>query len=218
MTADRLPGRAGSTGGEATSTAPVTATRKSRSASTPANKTTAAKAIAAKTIAAKTTAAKTTAAKTTAKVTASGSTARPRTSKRAGASSGALESVPDGSAAQAAETVPPQPLPLSALTGSSASGWRALIDPTSPALVYAGVVGVVAGFALLFIAWSQVAAQSDVWRQMPFVLSAGFPGLGLIMTGLVLSSVGVRRQEGARRQRQMAALTEALRAAEHRAG
>lgn len=101
---------------------------------------------------------------------------------------------------------------------ASRSGWRALVDPSSPALVYVGVVAVVAGFALLFLAWSEVAAQADVWRQMPFVVSAGFPGLGLIMTGLVLASVGVRRQEGIRRQRQMAALTEALRSAERRGG
>jgi hypothetical protein len=98
------------------------------------------------------------------------------------------------------------------------SGWFVLAGPSSPALVYAGVVAVVAGFALLFLAWSEVAAQSDVWRQMPFVISAGFPGLGLIMTGLVMASVGVRRQEGLRRQRQMAALTEALRSVEDRAG
>lgn len=112
----------------------------------------------------------------------------------------------------------PVPAPPTAAPGSRRSGWRALADPSSPALIYAGVVAVVAGFALLFVAWSEVAAQADVWRQMPFVLSAGFPGLGLIMTGLVLASVGVRRQEGVRRQRQMAALTEALRAVEQRAG
>jgi hypothetical protein len=77
---------------------------------------------------------------------------------------------------------------------------------------------VVAGFALLFLAWSDVAAQSEVWRQMPFLSSAGFPGLGLVMAGLVVASLGVRRQDGARRERQMAELTEALRSLDHRLG
>ena len=114
-----------------------------------------------------------------------------------------------------ARSVAPAPVSgPSVAAGSSPSGWRALGDPSSPVLIYVGVVAVVAGFALLFVAWSEVAAQSDVWRQMPFVLSAGFPGLGLIMSGLVMASVGVRRQEGVRRQRQMAALTEALRSVE----
>lgn len=137
-------------------------------------------------------------------------------------------SVPKAPAAAAPPDLPPTPasapttrsatpVPAPASLGGAAhsrSGWRVLGDPSSPSLVYVAVVAVVAGFALLFVAWSEVAAQSDVWRQMPFVLSAGFPGLGLIMTGLVTASVGVRRQEGARRQRQMAALTEALRSVE----
>ena len=124
---------------------------------------------------------------------------------------------PRASVAGAAASSRPAPV-LPAGSGPSRSGWRALADPSSPALVYVGVVAVVVGFALLFLAWSEVAAQADVWRQMPFVLSAGFPGLGLIMTGLVMASIGVRRQEGVRRQRQMAALTEALRSVEQQVG
>ena len=123
---------------------------------------------------------------------------------------------PRASVAGAASSRPAPVLPAG--SGPSRSGWRALADPSSPALVYVGVVAVVVGFALLFLAWSEVAAQADVWRQMPFVLSAGFPGLGLIMTGLVMASIGVRRQEGVRRQRQMAALTEALRSVEQQVG
>ncbi|HET6793493.1 MAG TPA: hypothetical protein VFH45_03570, partial [Acidimicrobiales bacterium] len=52
--------------------------------------------------------------------------------------------------------------------------------------------------------------QADVFLQMPYLLSAGLPGLGLVMVGLVVINVSARRQDGARRARQMAALGEVL--------
>lgn len=88
--------------------------------------------------------------------------------------------------------------------------WAFVTDPSSLIPTYAGVVAVVAGFALLFYCWSRVAAQADVWRQMPYLVSAGLPGLGLIMAGLVGINISAKRQDGARRAAQMATLTEAL--------
>jgi hypothetical protein len=46
---------------------------------------------------------------------------------------------------------------------------------------------------------------------MPYVVSAGLPGIGLVMTGLVIVNVSSRRQDGAERARQMDTLSEALR-------
>jgi hypothetical protein len=46
---------------------------------------------------------------------------------------------------------------------------------------------------------------------MPYLVSAGLPGLGLILTGLVIVNVSARRQDAAARERQMATLTEAMR-------
>ena len=86
-----------------------------------------------------------------------------------------------------------------------------LFDPASYLLTYLGIVVTLIGFALIGIAWSQVAGLVDVWKQMPYLLSAGLPGLGLVMTGLVVVNVSARRQDGATRARQMATLTEALR-------
>jgi hypothetical protein len=88
---------------------------------------------------------------------------------------------------------------------------RALTDPSSLVPTYAGVVIVLAGFALIGLAWARVAGLVDVWRQMPYVVSAGLPGLGLVMTGLVVINVAARRQDAAARARQMDMLTEALR-------
>jgi hypothetical protein len=92
----------------------------------------------------------------------------------------------------------------------SRSRWRFLTDPSSVVPTIGGVFVMVIGFTLLAIGWSQVAGLTDVWKQMPYLLSAGLPGLGLVMVGLVIINVSARRQDGAARARQMAALTEAL--------
>jgi hypothetical protein len=99
--------------------------------------------------------------------------------------------------------------PLAGL-GRRESRFRRLLDPASPTLIYLGVAVVIAGFVFLAVGWSSVAGEVDVWRQMPYVLSAGLPGVALVMTGLVLVNVAVRRQDGANRQRENAALAEAL--------
>ena len=101
--------------------------------------------------------------------------------------------------------------PLSAQQFARRSRLRSLTDPASLIPTYAGVVIALIGFALIAYAWSKVAGLVDVWRQMPYLLSAGLPGLGLVMTGLVVVNVSARRQDSAARARQMATLTEAMR-------
>jgi hypothetical protein len=81
------------------------------------------------------------------------------------------------------------------------SRWRLLTDPASHVPTYLGVVVAAIGFVMIGIAWAQ----------MPYLLSAGLPGLGLVMVGLVIINISARRQDGAARARQMAALTEAMR-------
>ena len=100
---------------------------------------------------------------------------------------------------------------LNADFGTRRSRLRALTDPASLIPTYAGVVVTVIGFGLLILAWARVAGLIDVWKQMPYVMSAGLPGLGLVMTGLVIINVSARRQDSAARARQMATLTEAMR-------
>jgi hypothetical protein len=104
---------------------------------------------------------------------------------------------------------------LSSLDGGQAearprSRWRALVEPASYVPTYVGILLTLGGFALIAIAWSQVAGETDVWRQMPYVMSAGFPGLGLIMSGLLIINVAAKRQDSAERARQLETLTEAL--------
>jgi hypothetical protein len=95
--------------------------------------------------------------------------------------------------------------------GGRRSRLRAVTDPASLLPTYAGVLIALVGFAMIGIGWARVAGLVDVWRQMPYLLSAGLPGLGLVMTGLVVINVSARRQDAAARARQMETLTEALR-------
>jgi hypothetical protein len=87
---------------------------------------------------------------------------------------------------------------------------RAITDPSSTLPVYLGVVVAAVGFVLLVIGWSDVAGTVDVGRQMPYLMSTGLPGIALVMVGLVLVNISVRRQDSADRARQMGALTETL--------
>ena len=100
------------------------------------------------------------------------------------------------------------------ISGSSRSRLRFLrviTDPASLVPTYIGVVVALVGFALIGYGWAKVAGLVDVWKQMPYLVSAALPGLGLVMTGLVIVNVSARRQDGAERARQMATLTEAMR-------
>lgn len=90
------------------------------------------------------------------------------------------------------------------------SRWRTIVDPSSYVPTYIGITLTLAGFGLIAIAWAKVAGLTDVWKQMPYVMSAGFPGLGLIMTGLLAINIAAKRQDAAERARQLETLTEAL--------
>jgi uncharacterized membrane protein len=87
---------------------------------------------------------------------------------------------------------------------------RAITDPSSAVPVFLGVVVAAVGFVLLVIGWSDVAGTVDVGRQMPYLMSTGLPGIALVMVGLVVVNISIRRQDSAERARQMSALTETL--------
>ena len=84
------------------------------------------------------------------------------------------------------------------------------LEPASLVPTYVGIVVIAVGFALIGVAWAQIAAQTDVALQMPYLVSAGFTGLGLVMLGIIVVSIAAKRQDGAERARQMQTLTEAM--------
>jgi hypothetical protein len=108
--------------------------------------------------------------------------------------------------------------PLVAAPSGRRSVLQSLADPASKLPTYIGVVLVLIGFALIGVAWAKVAPLTDVALQFPYLLSAGLPGLGLVMVGLVVVNVAARRQDAAERARQLATLTEAMRSLQRTRG
>lgn len=75
--------------------------------------------------------------------------------------------------------------------------------------VSAGVLLVVAGFVALFLAWNGAAAKDYVEGQLPYVISGGMVGLGLIGAGLTIVNVQARRADQAELLTRLEALIEA---------
>lgn len=82
--------------------------------------------------------------------------------------------------------------------------------PVSPTLTYIGIVVAAAGFVVLLVTWGKVGALTAVPLQMPYLLSGGLGGIGLVMTGLTLISVNAKRQDASARERQLGQLREVL--------
>ena len=61
--------------------------------------------------------------------------------------------------------------------------------------VSAGLVLVVAGFIALFLAWNGAAGVDHVQGQLPYLISGGMVGLGLIGAGLTVINVQTRRAD-----------------------
>ncbi|HJT37654.1 MAG TPA: hypothetical protein VJ818_04445 [Actinomycetota bacterium] len=87
------------------------------------------------------------------------------------------------------------------------AGWLA---PTSPALVYAGVVLIVAALGVLAYTWSRVAGTAIVALQLPYIASGAFAGVALIIVGVLLIFLGVKRRDAWERERRLEALAAVL--------
>jgi hypothetical protein len=84
------------------------------------------------------------------------------------------------------------------------------LRPVSPVPTYLGVALTLVGFVLIAITWGQVAPLKDVAKQLPYVVSGGLTGVGLILVGMTTVSVAARRREAALRERQTEMLGRAL--------
>lgn len=75
---------------------------------------------------------------------------------------------------------------------------------------WAGVVLAGIGLLLIAIAWGRTAGLTDVSLQVPYVVSAGFTGLGLVAVGLAVVSIAAKQEDTRERTRQLAELRELL--------
>lgn len=93
-----------------------------------------------------------------------------------------------------------------------------LLAPDSTFPTWAGLVVAALGFVLLAVGWGKVAGLTNVALQVPYLVSAGFSGLGLIAVGCTLISVQARRQDAAARDARLSELHEVLEVLERLAG
>ncbi|MGH9275206.1 MAG: hypothetical protein ACRDZU_11225 [Acidimicrobiales bacterium] len=76
--------------------------------------------------------------------------------------------------------------------------------------VAAGVALVVVGVIAIFLAWNGAAGVDHVEGQLPYLISGGLVGLGLIGAGLATVNVQARRQDSAEVLARLDEIAEAL--------
>jgi hypothetical protein len=79
-----------------------------------------------------------------------------------------------------------------------------------PLLVYIGLATCAIGFALIAVSWGEVAGKLNVAVQIPYVVSAGFTGIGLIVVGAMIVNIAVRQIETGKREAQTAQMVAAM--------
>lgn len=76
--------------------------------------------------------------------------------------------------------------------------------------IWLGLAVTAAGFTTIFITWVKTAALIDVALQLPYVVSGGITGLGLVIVGMAVADIAVRRQDSQLRRQQLAQISEVL--------
>jgi hypothetical protein len=85
------------------------------------------------------------------------------------------------------------------------------LRPLSPVPTYLGVAVAVIGFVLVLFAWGQSAGETNVALQIPYLISGGMVGLGMIMVGVTVVNVAAKRRDVLLREQQIELLASALR-------
>lgn len=88
-------------------------------------------------------------------------------------------------------------------TAPGAAGVLATLHRRAPMIVYVGVGLVLAGFTLIMFGWSKVAGLDSVPMQVPYLLSGGMIGLGIVLVGLTAVNLGALYAAEAERARQL---------------
>lgn len=85
------------------------------------------------------------------------------------------------------------------------------LRPLSPVPTYLGIAVAAIGFVLVLFAWGQSAGETNVALQIPYLISGGMVGLGLIMVGVTVVNVAAKRRDAMLREQQTELLAGALR-------
>lgn len=76
--------------------------------------------------------------------------------------------------------------------------------------IWLGLAVGAVGFAAIVFAWAKVAGLVNVALQVPYLISGGLAGLALVIVGMTVIDVSVRRQDGHERRQQLAQMTSVL--------
>lgn len=101
-----------------------------------------------------------------------------------------------------------RPAPARSLGLKPGSRLRGAANATTGTWI--GVVLVAAGFAAIFYTWGKVAGLLNVAQQLPYLVSGGLAGLALIIIGVTVIDVAVRRQDSYERRQQLSQMTRTL--------
>jgi hypothetical protein len=101
--------------------------------------------------------------------------------------------------------VPPPPMLLTRLTRPFAA-----LKSLPNLGTWAGVAVSAIGLVLIAVAWGRTAGLTQVGLQTPYVISAGFTGLGLVVVGITVVSITAKRADAAERTRQLRELRDIL--------
>jgi len=81
----------------------------------------------------------------------------------------------------------------------------------SPVPVYVGIAISALGFVVIAYAWGKVAGIADnVALQLPYLVSGGLTGLGMVMVGVTIVNVASKRRDAILREQQTQLLADAL--------
>lgn len=117
-----------------------------------------------------------------------------------------VEPAPDGEI-DSAQPSTPEGSPSAEAAAARRFG---MFDWSSPTPIYAGIGLVVVGFAVIAYSWGRVAGEDSVAFQLPYIISGGVGGLGILLVGLTVINVTAKQRDAVERQRQLDVLSEIL--------
>ncbi|MCW2585087.1 MAG: hypothetical protein JWN55_603 [Frankiales bacterium] len=88
--------------------------------------------------------------------------------------------------------------------------WASALRAVPHVATYAGLALTLAGGVLLLVAWGKTAGLTNVALQVPFLVSAGCTGLGLVAVGLTVVNLAAKHEDAVRRRAQVSELQELL--------
>lgn len=91
------------------------------------------------------------------------------------------------------------------------------MNTSNKTTTYLSTALIVGGFLLIALAWNGAASEFLVDKQIPFLVSGGLTGIGMIVSGCTLALVQELRRTGAELGARMERLTTAVRGDEEAA-